>query len=167
MLGQPVSIKRPNDTQVQGQLLAGTTQGQGQGAAGAGGPLAIGNQAAPTCTSRIVQICDALLYDASNPPEDDDEFAETLEDMEDGAKSLGNLKINEKTKKIIKPEHVDQLAAAGAGDVTVGSVFLEFMSLADASEVMAKLWQRKYDGRLLKYVSYAEDKFYDNIVPLS
>jgi len=121
--------------------------------------------AAPVCTSRIIQIRDALVFDPTSPP-DDDEFDETLEDMRDGCKMHG--KINEKTMKIIRPGDFQKLQSFGedAAEMDIGNVFLEFVSLGDANEVMTKLHARKYDGRFLKYVSFPEDKFFEMIVPL-
>ena len=76
VLGVPINVKRPNDTNVQRDLMAGTTA--------AGGPMAISNVAAPVCTSRIIRIDDAIV----DAQADDEDFDDTLEDMMEGAKQV-------------------------------------------------------------------------------
>ncbi|CAD7939371.1 unnamed protein product [Amoebophrya sp. A25] len=155
--GNPVQIKRPNDSSVAARNIPGVAPG-----AVAGAPLAIA--APPVCTSRIVQISDALQYDPYSTVHED--FIDTVEDMVEGCSQHG--KINAANTRIIKQEHLQLLLDAALADhVQIGHVFLEFLSMGDASQVMMKMQNRKYDGRFLRYQSFPEDKFYAHIVPLS
>jgi len=151
-----IQIKRPNDSTVANKSIPGVNQ------AAAAAPLAI---AAPAvCSSRILQIAEALQYDPYKTVHED--FLDTVEDMVEGCSQHG--KINSQSTRIIKPEHVQSLVDAGLADsVNVGNVFLEFLSMGDASQVMLKMQNRKYDGRFLKYQSFPEAQFYSLILPLS
>ncbi|CAD7947561.1 unnamed protein product [Amoebophrya sp. A120] len=149
--GFPVQFKRPNDAAVAAKNIPGVNTG----------PLAIA--APPVCTSRVLQISEALRYDPFKTEQD--EFEECLEDMVEGCSMHG--KMNAANNKIIRPSHMAELVKHGLGDsVAVGHVFLEFVSMGDAAGTMTKMQNRKYDGRFLKYQSFPEDKFYSAIVPL-
>ena len=44
------------------------------------------------------------------------------------------------------------------GQIEAGHVFLEFISIGDASEVIRRMQNRKYDGRFLRFSSFPEDR---------
>lgn len=166
VLGSAIQIRRPTDNSVNKAAIPGLPNNA------AANPLALTAPAA--CTSRIIQIAEALVYDESQTQVDD--FAETLEDMLEGCGE--HAKVNHANSRIIQPEHMSLLQMANIGpdgssggdtdlnQIQIGYCFLECGDVSQAATVLAKMQNRKYDNRLLRFASFPESKFLESIVPL-
>jgi len=150
VLGVPVSIKRPND--------GNSPMGMVGGMPGAGMPAAGGMLALPAmqvqATSSTVRIAELLRVDASTSKED---YDDVVEDMNEGCGAHGKIK----SVFIVRKEHTAQKPGLSAGDV-----YLQCLSIDDATKIMRAMGHRKYDGRQIQMTSYEDSMWFTEIKPL-
>merc|ERR1712003_553680 len=121
---------------------------------GQGGMLALpGIQV--QATTPIIQIEQILKVDSKTAKED---YDDVLEDMNEGCGAHGKLK----GVFIVRPQHAQKDAELSAGDV-----FLNCASVDDATKIMRAMGHRKYDGRQISMKSYDEDRYRNDIKPLT
>merc|ERR1719181_2619041 len=151
VLGVPVSIKRPNDAVSPVGMVGGMQPGMAMPAAG--GMLALPAMQVQA-TSSIIRIEELLRVDASTSKED---YDDVVEDMNEGCGAHGKLK----SVFIVRKEHADSKPELKAGDV-----FLQCVSIDDATKIMRAMGHRKYDGRQIQMASFEDAEWYSKIKPL-
>merc|ERR550537_1743324 len=148
VLGVPVSIKRPNDAGTGMGMVGGMQPG-----AAPGGMLALPAMQVQA-TSSIIRIEELLRVDASTTKED---YDDVVEDMNEGCGAHGKLK----SVFIVRKEHAAQKPSLNAGDV-----YLQCLSIDDATKIMRAMGHRKYDGRQIQMTSYEDAQWFTTIKPL-
>jgi len=151
VLGVPVSIKRPNDANSPMGMVGGMQPGMAMPAAG--GMLALPAMQVQA-TSSIICIVELLRVDAATTKED---YDDVVEDMNEGCGAHGQLK----SVFMVRSEHVARNAELKAGDV-----FLQCVSIDDATKIMRAMGHRKYDGRQIQMKSYEDNQWFSTIKPL-
>lgn len=151
VLGVPVSIKRPQDATSPMGMVGGMQPGM-PGAA-PGGMLALPMMQVQATTT-VIQIEQILKVDSKTTKDD---YDDVLEDMNEGCGAHGKLKH----VFIVRPEHNQKKP-----DLQAGDVYLQCGNTEDATKIMRAMGHRKYDGRQIKMVSCAEDKFDTLVKPL-
>lgn len=150
-LGVPVSIKRPNDASPGMGMVDGLQPGMAMPAAG--GMLALPAMQVQA-TSSIIRIEELLRVDDSTGKED---YDDVVEDMNEGCGAHGKLK----TVFIVRKEHL-----AIKPELRAGDVFLQCVSIDDATKIMRAMGHRKYDSRQIQMTSYADDQWFSMVKPL-
>lgn len=136
VLGVPVSIARPNDSQSNSQ----------------GGQLALADTQV-TAVSPIIRIVEILKVDDRTSKED---YDDVLEDMNEGCGIHGKLKC----VFIVRPQHAQKVP-----ELVKVDVYLETAGTESATKIMNAMGHRKYDGRAIRMISYDEDKYYRLVKP--
>lgn len=148
VLGVPVSIKRPNDAVSPMGMVAGMQPGM----AAPGGMLALPAMQVQA-TTNIIHIEQILKVDSKTTKED---YDDVVEDMNEGCGAHGKLT----NVFIVRPQHEkDGLKA--------GDVYLQCVSMDDATKIMRAMGHRKYDGRQIQMKSFEEDKYNTVVKPLA
>lgn len=153
--GVPITIKRINDS-VSPLASIGNIRPGMPPAPGMPGSAQLALPAVmPTANSQIIRIAEILKPDANTAAED---YTDVMEDMQEGCGAHGKLiKVC-----IIKP--ADKIKLPGP-DYNIGDVFLECVSVEDATKVMRAMGHRKYDGRQIEMKSF-DKGIYDRTVKL-
>merc|ERR1712066_163910 len=105
-------------------------------------------------TTPIIQIDQILKVDGKTSRED---YDDVLEDMNEGCGAHGKIK----GVFIVRPEHQAKDPMLKPGDV-----YLNCMSVDDATKIMRAMGHRKYDGRQIQMRSCEDDIYYTHIKPL-
>jgi len=152
VLGVPVSIKRPSDSNSPAGMVGGLQPGMAMPAAG--GMLALPAMQVQA-TSSIIRIEELLRVDASTSKED---YDDVVEDMNEGCGAHGKLK----NVFMVRKDHENPAKP----DLRAGDVFLQCGSIDDATKIMRAMGHRKYDGRQIQMKSFEDDKWYSTVKPL-
>jgi len=152
VLGVPVSIKRPNDAVAPPGMLGAMQPGM---AMPGQGPMLALPAMQVQATSPIIRIEELLKVDSKTSKED---YDDVVEDMNEGCGSHGKL-VN---VFIVRADTPKKNSEMGPGDV-----FLRCASVDDATKIMRAMGHRKYDGRQISMKSYDEDRYRNDIKPLT
>jgi splicing factor U2AF subunit len=147
--GVPITIKRINDSVSPLASIGNVRPGQMPPGPGMPGSMLALPGVLATATSRIVVIKQILKYEGSTTEED---FKDVVEDMQEGCSAHGKLN----KVLMIRPHNKAQLPGP---EHNIGDVFLQCVSIEDATKIMRAMGHRKYDGRQIAMSSFDEDAF--------